>query len=56
MNKLPSQEELLQRYAYDPFTGNVYHRIDVSNSIKANTVISNKCVVGYLRTKINGKA
>ena len=56
MHQLPSQEELLKRYAYDPFTGNVYHRVRVSNAMRKNTIVSNVDVAGYLRTKIKGKA
>ena len=56
MTPLPSQKELLQRYAYDPFTGLLYHRQRVSNSIKEDTAITNRDVSGYVRTKISGTA
>jgi hypothetical protein len=55
MHKLPSQEELLQRYAYDPFTGNLYHKVRVSNAMRENTLVCNADVQGYMRTKIKGK-
>ena len=56
MNELPTQQELLERYYYDAFSGRLFHKIKVSNVMGANTAVENMDKHGYLRTKIKGKS